>query len=48
MISLYMESKTLTVKEIKFVVTRDRGWGEGEMEKTGGKVLTYNYKTEKY
>ena len=46
-------SKTnkLIEKEVRFVVTRGRGWGRGwgvELDEGGPKVQTSNYKINKY
>lgn len=35
-------------KETRFMVTRGRGWGEGEMEEGGQKVKISHHKINKY
>ena len=37
----YKKKKKLVEKEIKHVVTRGRGWGEGKLEEGGQNIQTF-------
>ena len=42
------KTKKTHKKEIRSVVTKGRGWGEGELNESGQNVLTSSYKINKY
>ena len=42
------ETNRLIEKEIRFGLTRGRGWGEGELDEGSQKVQTCSYKINKY
>ena len=44
---LYFRNK-LIEKEIRFVITRGQGWGEGELDEGSQEVQTLSYKINKY
>ena len=46
--SIILQKKKLIEKEVRFVATRGRQWGEGGLDKSSQKLQTTNYKISMY